>query len=322
MYPEGFEGLEEAEQQPRRQYVSGSHQEVERLLRENERLKKSLEKEKFFNKLLDQEIQELKTNNPGSTQYPSDYWSGNRKVSKGAFYSLLVVTLVMAAYIGYGIYYKKQFNYLTFGGTHKPTPQVTATPAEPSADQTTYSNSSNEQPKNTILNNSDAPGAKATTESTTPLPPAKDSVPTIIGSKQNLTGSKQADEKEKQKAQVAAPGAEDEYNEEEVNKVLSEPVRSVTRPQRVTAERQATSQQAASEPEPNRPVIARYRITSKANFYNAPDENAMRGTFISESLNRTVDALEEKNGFIYVVYTNDLGFTSKGWLSKKDLTKE
>src|SRR5688500_8018462 len=111
MYTEGFEGLEEAEKESHRTY--GASSDVDRLQRENEKLKKSLEKEKFFNKLLDQEIQELKSSGPNTqSNYPSDYWSGGKRVSRSAFYTLLFITLAMAAYIGYGIYYDKKFDYL------------------------------------------------------------------------------------------------------------------------------------------------------------------------------------------------------------------
>ena len=101
-----------------------------------------------------------------------------------------------------------------------------------------------------------------------------------------------------QKAAVTAV-ADEEYDEDEVNRVISEDSQS----QRFAA--------TAKPAEENRPVIAKYKVTSKANFYNSPDENSMRGTFISGDANKTVGALEEKNGFIFVVYTNDLGFTSK-----------
>src|SRR5688572_5799941 len=112
MYTEGFEGFGETEPGERRAYVSNlSQDDSDRLMRENERLKKALEKEKFFNKLLDQEIQELKTGQ-GRDAQPSEYWYGSRGVSKSMFYGLLFVTLAMAAYIGYGIYYDKQFDYL------------------------------------------------------------------------------------------------------------------------------------------------------------------------------------------------------------------
>jgi hypothetical protein len=53
MYTEDFDGLEEAEKESRHTYVSSiSDQEAERLIRENERLKKALEKEKFLTSYL------------------------------------------------------------------------------------------------------------------------------------------------------------------------------------------------------------------------------------------------------------------------------
>src|SRR4030095_14835333 len=112
MYTEGFEGLEEAEKESHNTF--GSSQDINSLLRENDKLKASLEKEKFFNKLLDQEIQELKTSAPNgnNANYDSEYWSGKKRVSRSAFFTLLFITLAMASYIGYGIYYNKQFNYL------------------------------------------------------------------------------------------------------------------------------------------------------------------------------------------------------------------
>ena len=114
MYTEGFENLEEAESESQRSYRSSS--ETDRLLRENEKLKKSLEKEQFFNKLLDQEIQELKSSGSnGNGNYSSEYWSGGRRVSRSAFFTLLFITLVMAGYIGYGIFYNKKFDYLNIG---------------------------------------------------------------------------------------------------------------------------------------------------------------------------------------------------------------
>ena len=155
---------------------------TDRLLRENDKLKKSLEKEKFFNKLLDQEIQELKSSIPnGQGSYASDYWSGRRRVSKGAFYTLLLITLVMAAYIGYGIYYDKKFDYLNLSKNIPGTKIVEPIPVVPAAaTATTPANSatnSNEQTKTT----------EKTTEAASAPPPAvvKDSVPNIIGSKKS-----------------------------------------------------------------------------------------------------------------------------------------
>src|SRR6187401_1839286 len=98
MYTEGFEGLEEAEKESQKTF--GASQDINRLIRENDKLKASLEKEKFFNKLLDQEIQELKTSLPnGHPSYDSEYWSGRKRVSRSAFFTLLFITLAMGAYI-------------------------------------------------------------------------------------------------------------------------------------------------------------------------------------------------------------------------------
>ena len=310
MYTEGFEGLEEAEKESRRTY--GAAPDMDRLLRENDKLKKSLEKEKFFNKLLDQEIQELKSSFPnGQGPSPSDYWSGGKRVSKGAFYTLFLITLVMAAYIGYGIYYDKKFDYLNLSNNIPGTKIVEPTPVVPATASTIIPVNSNEQPKTTEK-----------TPEVASAPPAvvKDSVPNIIGSKKAVTPAKQ------KAAVLITP--DEEYDEAEVEAVIKEktpaktPVATTTAPPAAVPTAAPATVPAAAPADDSRPVIGRYRITSKANFYNSPDENTMRSTFISESANKTIGALEDKNGFIFVVYTNDLGFTSKGWLSKKDLTKE
>ena len=307
MYTEGFEGLEETERESNRKY--GASPDVDRLLRENDKLKKTLEKEKFFNKLLDQEIQELKSSNPnGQTNSPSEYWSGRKRVSRSGFFTLLFISLVMAAYIGYGFYYNKKFDYLELKNkvTRSRPPAIAADPAP-------VENNSNPQTKPTENVPAASPASNAA------APQVKDSVPNIIGTTKNTTAEKQP---AKQKA-AAIITPDEEYNEEEVNATLREKITPVNK-NAVKTSPPVTEVQtpAATEPVVSRPVIGRYKVTSKANFYNSPDENNMRSTFISESANKTVNALEDKNGFIFVEYTNDLGFTSKGWLSKKDLTKE
>ena len=329
MYTEGFENLEEAESESHRTFRSSS--ETDRLLRENEKLKKSLEKEKFFNKLLDQEIQELKSSgHNGNGNYSSEYWSGKRRVSRSAFYTLLFITLVMAGYIGYGIYYDKKFDYLNIGknipgskaaSTTDDVEPAATSPATTTTTTTNAATNANEQPSSSSVPAGavSQPGNVAVT----PPPPAvKDSVPNIIGDKKPVAANKQK--------QAAALTPDEEYNEEEVNATLREETKPVRRPSSIANKpaaaaeetETAATQPVVTKPAEPRPVIAKYRVTSKANFYNAPDENTMRSTFISESANKTVNALEDKNGFIYVEYTNDLGFTSKGWLSKTDLTKE
>ncbi|HUQ65350.1 MAG TPA: hypothetical protein VM101_04310 [Flavitalea sp.] len=307
MYTEGFESLEEAERESNRKY--GGSPDVDKLLRENDKLKKSLEKEKFFNKLLDQEIQELKSSLPsGKSNNPSDYWSGRKRVSRSAFFTLFFITLVMAGYIGYGFYYDKKFDYLELKN------KVTRSHPPAIVDEPAPEDNSKVQTKTTIVNVPSVPAA-----SNINAPAVKDSVPNIIGAAKNTTAEKQSG---KQKAAVVIT-PDEEYNEDEVNATLREKVTPVNK-NAVKSTPAVTAHQntARFQSDETKPVIGRYRITSKANFYNSPDENTMRSTFISESANKTVNAFEEKNGFIYVVYTNDLGYTSRGWLSKKDLRKE
>lgn len=62
-----------------------------------------------------------------------------------------------------------------------------------------------------------------------------------------------------------------------------------------------------------------YMVISKAYFYNAPDENDRRNAFVVPANNAIVNALDEQNDFVYVIFTNQLGQTSKGWLQKKNL---
>ncbi len=67
-------------------------------------------------------------------------------------------------------------------------------------------------------------------------------------------------------------------------------------------------------------VIAKYKLAAKrAYFHNQPDQSTRRKAFIVQGNNAVIEALDEENGFIYVIYTNHLGQTSKGWLNKKDL---
>lgn len=69
------------------------------------------------------------------------------------------------------------------------------------------------------------------------------------------------------------------------------------------------------------PSKGKYKILSTAYFHKEPDENTRRNAFVNHWNNSyaTLNALDEKNGFIYVVFRNHLNQTSKGWLRKKDL---
>jgi eukaryotic-like serine/threonine-protein kinase len=76
---------------------------------------------------------------------------------------------------------------------------------------------------------------------------------------------------------------------------------------------------STSATEPSNAANTKYTVKSKAFFHNQPDETTRREAFIVHWNNAVLEALDEKNGFIYVVYTNEAGQTSRGWLKKSDL---
>ena len=57
----------------------------------------------------------------------------------------------------------------------------------------------------------------------------------------------------------------------------------------------------------------------EAYFHDKPDPDTRRKAFINHWNKARLTALNDLNGFIYVVYTNEDGQTSKGWMNKKDL---
>jgi len=64
---------------------------------------------------------------------------------------------------------------------------------------------------------------------------------------------------------------------------------------------------------------ANYTVRDTAFFHNQPDEHSGRKTYLDPLKKSILKPIDEKNGFIYIVYTNQFGRTSKGWINKKDL---
>jgi len=67
--------------------------------------------------------------------------------------------------------------------------------------------------------------------------------------------------------------------------------------------------------------LGSYKVRSKAYFHNEPDETTKRNAFIVHWNNAVLHPLKEEGDFVYVIFTNHLGQTSKGWLRKDDLIK-
>ena len=65
----------------------------------------------------------------------------------------------------------------------------------------------------------------------------------------------------------------------------------------------------------------KFKVVVKAYFYSSPDETTQRKAYMVPADNAILTAQDEQNGFVYVVFTNQNGATSKGWLSKKDLKR-
>lgn len=67
--------------------------------------------------------------------------------------------------------------------------------------------------------------------------------------------------------------------------------------------------------------FTRYKVRGKAYIHTEPDERTRRPAFITHWNNAIIKPLDEQNGFIYIIFTNYEGVTSRGWLSKADLIR-
>lgn len=74
-------------------------------------------------------------------------------------------------------------------------------------------------------------------------------------------------------------------------------------------------------PGPDAKGSGKYAVLKTAYFHNAPDHRTRRKGFITHWNNAVLTSLDDKEGYIYVVFTNHLGQTSRGWLSKNELKK-
>lgn len=71
--------------------------------------------------------------------------------------------------------------------------------------------------------------------------------------------------------------------------------------------------------EKSKKTPVQYTVVSKAYFHTTPDENSRREAYINHWNNAVLTPSDDMNGFVYIVYTNIKGQTSRGWLRKKDL---
>ena len=92
---------------------------------------------------------------------------------------------------------------------------------------------------------------------------------------------------------------------------------TVIKEEPITKEEPVTQNPPAPKPK----SVGLYTVNDKAYFHNEPNESSRRNAFVNRWNNAILAALNEENNFIYVVYTNKEGVTSKGWLRKSDLSR-
>jgi serine/threonine-protein kinase len=103
---------------------------------------------------------------------------------------------------------------------------------------------------------------------------------------------------------------------------------SANQPKATAQEKDKATDEVLENTEPNeeelkdtQPVIkqpAQFMVVSRAYFYTEPDEKTRRAAYIIPSNNTVVTAMDEKDGFIYIIFDNQVTKTS-GWLRKRDL---
>ena len=62
-----------------------------------------------------------------------------------------------------------------------------------------------------------------------------------------------------------------------------------------------------------------YTVVDTTYFHDKPDERTRRKSYLDPLNKNILKPIDDENGFIYIVYTNRFGITSKGWINKKDL---
>ena len=62
-----------------------------------------------------------------------------------------------------------------------------------------------------------------------------------------------------------------------------------------------------------------YTVITKAYFYSEPDIRKPKSLYLEPRQNLVLEPTKDQNGFVYVIYINKKGQTTRGWLNKKDL---
>ena len=145
-------------------------------------------------------------------------------------------------------------------------------------------------------------------------------VPAVLRSENNGGAKKQPGEVRKSTDTTAIAKT---VKPPEEKKAVVKPEKPVeTKTEKVADREEEAGEVAASEQNTSEAgTSGMYKVRNKAYFHNEPDAATRREAFIVHWNNAILKPLEEKNGFVYIVFTNHQGQVSKGWLSKADLVE-
>jgi len=210
----------------------------------------------------DAEVQQFRNTNTSYTATPAP----RKGVSSSAFYALLVVTALIAAFAAYA--------FLTAGDR----------------DQRI----------------------------------ASDSVSAPVDtSRKQQTATKKVIPKEMEEEDPAATYEIPEEKKPVVKEDTAKPVPAVV-PKKSTPPDTTPKKTVVPEPSEKQPEQAggTYRVDAdRVYFHNGPNAGTRRNAYLVRETRESLQAIKEENGFIYVVFTNHLGQTSRGWIRKSDLRR-
>jgi eukaryotic-like serine/threonine-protein kinase len=262
----------------------------QKLLREKEQLQKAVSQYQRQVAAQEEEIKRLKdvaekTITVGQPRYANAEATTSRGVSKSLFFVLLIITIGLAAFSAYTLINGSNNTGQQASG---PVNNTTDTSSSINATHLTQAQKKDRQKR--------AEQPVSTTETTTEAP-VQATEKNI--SKENTLQTDATDDNAKNNA-TGDNNQNDQNNKQDATND--------------NKDKNKNDNQQDKEDVPDK-----YAVISTAHFYNAPNESTRRDAFINHWNNAVLNALDEKNGFIYVVFTNEQGQTSKGWLRKKDL---
>ena len=314
-------------------------EENEKLIRQNRELEKSVERLDFFNKLLEKEIVELKnpdgiiTGRKSRKNEPFTIKRKSRGVSNFAFFGLFLFTLTLAAFTVYSLFFvNADYPFLrrlkgqipaTIAVEIAPPVNNNTTPVideQRSLDKNAETSKKNEAPVKDQKKNETSAAINSTSSKN--FLKQKEKIPAENLAANSVTSASANPVKQVNNEQNNNSGGNNSQAVGGVTESAQPKSGGTSIPETsAPAVGNITPSNTPAETENEKKSFGAYKVISKANFYTAPNENALNGQFIYQFSPVTLDALDETKDFILVVTKSNMGMNTKGWLSKKDLRR-